>query len=263
MNVIKGLDDSEWLGVGGFGIVISHSTLLPAYGRHKTGGQRGAIAPSNAVKLLYDIDECKALIEEAQIQMAARKLLDGIVHVPQISTVLTEPIVWKGTQYLCGIAMERIPNVKRQGVKGGSMPLSEPVHIVLGDDPIDLDTSWGKTIGKPVGPNNPSRGFFASGEFLEDLWEEEGSAHTVDSVAFTMGRALRALVDGGIVPVDLEWIYGGDGAVHLIDFGLCRMGRVDPRSFFFQKGGEGLAYEIYVPHEGDRGYSALYRGYFG
>ena len=238
LHRIFDFSEAHLLGVGGFGIALSH-------------------VPNNAVKLLYDVDQCKALIEEAQLQIAAKKLLDakGIpVRVPRISAVLTEPVVWKGTPYLCGIAMERV-----QPPHG----FTDPVHIILGEDDSDLNQHWGKTISKPVGPNNPSRGFFASGDFLEDLWESEGRLHTVESVAYTMGVALRALVDGGIVPVDLEWIYGGDGNIHLIDFGLCRFGRVDPTTFFYKKGREGPASEIYNPHEGDYGWPEFVEGYFG
>jgi hypothetical protein len=130
---VYNFNESELLGVGGFGLALSHR-------------------PNNAVKLLYNIDDCKALREEAHIQNIARALLENIVHVPQISDYFTEPITWKGVQYLCGIVMERIHPVAG---------INEPVHMLLGYDQDDINLSWGKVIGKPVSLENPSRGFFA------------------------------------------------------------------------------------------------------
>ena len=232
---VYNFNDSELLGVGGYGIALSHK-------------------PTNAIKLLYNVDECKALREEARIQIAARKLLQDIIHVPRITDYFTEPITWKGVQYLCGITMERIYP---------AIGFNEPVHMLLGYDEDDVNQSWGKVIGKPVGSDNPSRGFFASSDFMEAIWEDDNSPLTLQQVAFTMGKALRTLIDGGIVPNDLEWIYGGDKQIHLVDFGLCRFGVVDLEQFFFQKGSEGLASEIYLPKPGFVGYPEYYYGFFG
>ena len=232
---VYNFDESELLGAGGFGIAVSHR-------------------PYNAIKLLYDIDECVALREEARIQINARKLLENIVHVPRISHYMTEPVAWKGVQYLCGIVMERIRP---------AVGFNESVHMLLGYDQDDANQRWGNVIGKPISQENPSRGFFASADFMEAIWEDDSCSLTLQHVAETMGRALRALIDGGIVPNDLEWIYGGDKQIHLVDFGLCRFGAVDPMTFFFQKGSEGLASEIYLPTPSSVGYPEYYYGFFG
>ena len=233
LHRIFNFNDSEVLGVAGFGIALTHS-------------------PYNAVKLLYDITECEALREEAKLQIAACTILRNIVRVPNITDVFTEPVTWKGIQYLCGIAMERIsfPEV-----------FNEPVHILLGYDEPDANQSWGKQMDQPVGPNNSTRGFFASADFMEAIWEDEGSSMTVETVAYTMGKALRALIDGGIVPVDLEWLWDGN-EIWLVDFGLCRFGNVDPTIFFFQRGKEGLYSELYTPKEKEKGYAEYYAGFF-
>ncbi len=227
-------NDSEVLGVGGFGIALTH-------------------APNNAVKLLYDIEECNALRNEAKLQVVAETLLRNIVRVPKITDVFTEPVIWKGKQYLCGIAMERVPFPEG---------FDEPVHMLLGYHESDVNQSWGKHIGQPIGPNNPTRGFFASADCMEAIWEDENQVNmTIGNVAYTMGKALRALIDGGIVPVDLEWLYSNN-EIWLIDFGLCRFGKVDPATFFFQNGKEGLYSELYTPKEGDKGYTEYFAGFF-
>ena len=88
-----------------------------------------------------------------------------------------------------------------------------PVHIVLGlaDDHPDIDQPWGGDLKRPVSPDNPPRGFHAGAAMMDAIWADEGRTDiTVDSVAHTMGRALGTCVRGGIIPLDIEFIYGGD-----------------------------------------------------
>ncbi len=227
------LNSSEILGAGGYGIVFS-------------SGRK-------AVKLLYDLGACKGLYREAKLQEWARGLLDGIVQVPQIYSYMNHSVLVKGTQYLCGIEMERIPVLPDFG---------EPLHMLLGfSDPDEANRSWGRSTAKPVGPDNPSRGFFASPEFLEEILEADGL--TLEGVARTMGIALRALIDGGILPNDLEWIYGGSGRIYLIDFGLCEFGTAEPDDFLNRQGSSGLRGDIYIPQKGDRGYREFLEGFLG
>lgn len=230
------------LGAGGYGIV------------YRSG--------RNAVKLFYDLDCARAIEKEAAIQKRAREILDGILFVPEIYSVQAQPVAIEGRHYLCGIEMERIPILEKFG---------EPLHTLLGYHGEDINISWGKTTALPVGPGNPSRGFFAGPDLLEKILEDESCLHkaetqvsdgiTLECVAYTMGRALRGLLDGGILPIDLEFIYGGGGRLYLIDFGLCEFGRADPEEFLERQGSSGLRGDIYVPHEGDRGYREFLEGF--
>jgi hypothetical protein len=111
-----------------------------------------------------------------------------------------------------------------------------------------------------VSATNPPRGFFASSYTLEDIWEDEESDMTIDKLAYQMGKAHRLMLDHGILPIDLEWVWS-QGSLWVIDFGLCEYGWTDPRSFLENGSSNGLKHDFYVPHAGDRGYEEFMRGY--
>ena len=223
-------DTSEILGAGGYGIVFSFG--------------------SRAMKLLYDLGASKDLHREAQIQERARKILEGIVRVPEIFSVRNLPVAVKSHRYLCGIEMGRIPFLEE---------IKEPLHILLGYHGDDSNTSWGRSSATAIGPENPSRGFFAGPDLLEEIFADDGI--TLEGVARTMGVALRALLDGGILPNDLEFLYGGGGKIYLADFGLCEFGTADPEEFLNRQSSSGLRGDIYIPHRGDRGYEEFLEGF--
>lgn len=196
--------------------------------------------PTTALKLLYDLEACEALRHEAKLQQAAANALKGFpVHVPNILSTITEPLQVAEKWYLCGIEMERIPIIPEFG---------EPIHMLLGYDGDDIDTSWGRHTSQPVGPNNPSRGFFAGQEMLEAIWKNERIALTIEDVSYTMGTATKKLLAAGIIPTDLEWIYGGAGRIYLIDFGLCRFGHLTSREYLERPNLH--ATDMYLPHNG-------------
>ncbi len=227
-------DTSQILGAGGYGIVVK--------------------AHTRAIKLFYDNTAYTSLKMEAELQRTAATLLSGIVKVPHIDAVTTSQFTWKFTQYLCGIAMKA---VKAPPEFGGHQ-----LHLLLGYDGSDIDTVWYKDSSKPAGPDNPPRGFFAGPETMEDYWESVGSKWTIECSAYTMGFALATLIAGGIVPIDLEFVYGADDELCLIDFGLCRFGQVEPSAFLQARGTEGLASELYIPQEGYRGRAEFLAGFY-
>jgi hypothetical protein len=149
--------------------------------------------------------------------------------------------------------MERIPTIPE---------MNEQVHMLFGYSDDTINTSWGKQMSQPVSETNPSRGFFAGTDMIQAILDDEGRPTTIDRLCYTIGRTLRTLIEGGIVPIDLEFIYAGNGMIALLDFGLCRFGNVDPESYFTQSEKEGLASELYVPKKGLIGYEAYYNGYF-
>lgn len=225
---IMNLDSSEILGAGGYGIIFS--------------------SDRKAVKLLYDLNACRGLYREAKLQERARELLDGIVRVPRIYSYMDHSILVNETPYLCGIEMERIPILSEFG---------EPLHMLLGyNDPDDINKSWGRATEVPIGSDNPSRGFFAGPDLVEEILEADEL--TLEGLARIMGTALRKLLDGGILPNDLEWIYGGGGRIYLVDFGLCKFGSMNPVEFL---NSSWVRRDIYIPHEGDRGHIEFLEGF--
>lgn len=233
------LRDAAIVGAGGYGIVVRKPADTTAY------------------KLLYDTQTIADLHEESALQTFCHRLFtarpDIGVSVPPVTWSSTTPTTFREKQYLCGIGMTYLPP---------PLDFTEQVHIVLSETAGDLDVEWGKTIGQPVSDTNPTRGFFASAETMEWIWQQEGSAMTVERMAWTMGAAFRCMIDAGVVPIDLEWVWSG-GRPWLIDFGLCRFGRVDPRALLQKGGWGGLATDFYWPHAGERGHDEFLRGYLG
>jgi hypothetical protein len=223
------------IGAGGYGIVV----------RSK--------GDSTAYKLLYDTDACSELQNEITMQRASYVLLSRYpyVGVPNITWTTSEPILFRGVHYLCGIGMTYLQP---------PLDFTEQVHIILSNKVNDVDTEWGRQIGKPVSEINPTRGFFASRETLEWIWSQEKSSMTIERMAWIMGSVYRILLDGGILPTDLEWVWSG-GKPWVIDFGLSRFSVTDPWTFLYKHGLEGLADDFYRPHQGERGYDEFMKGF--
>ncbi len=229
-------NNSEIIGAGNFGLVVSNSNKS-----------------KKVTKLFYDMVKCSVLPLEASIQIAARKALQGIALVPCIEHVYSYPIRFQDNDYLCGITMERVP-----------MPegFSTPVHMLLGYDQYDIDTEWGRDMKLPVGPNNPPRGFHAGPEMLTAIWEDEGCDLTLEKLAYIMGKGTSAMLDAGIYPFDIEWIYGGHGKIYVIDFGLAEFRTVDKNAYLHGNSSQSLAVNYYVPKPGMRGYTEFVEGFY-
>lgn len=221
------------LGAGSFGIVIS-------------------VAAANAYKLFYDIRSSAAIVREARIQERARALLQGIVNVPRIHNIYNEQVSYKSQEHLCGLEMDRVPIPEQ---------FDHQVHILLGYQDDDIDSVWSRDYRNPVSEVNPARGFYAGPEMMEAIWEDEGCGMTISDVAYTMGRAYSMLLAGGIIPYDVEWIYGGQGQLYLIDFGLCEEGVMSKKSFLEGGSSQSIAADYYVPCRGFRAYDDFLRGY--
>jgi hypothetical protein len=76
-----------------------------------------------------------------------------------------------------------------------------------------------------------------------------------------MGLALGRLIIHNIIPLDVEFIYGGDGDIYMLDFGLCESGAMDPWVFFHGRSSQTLGVNYYIPRKGMRGYDSFYKGY--
>jgi hypothetical protein len=191
------------LGAGHYGIVLETPT-------------------KDALKIYKDCNS--AIKTESKIQMRVYCIFAQ--HLPQVKVPIileTESICisYTGVPHLSGIRMERLPP---------PLDYSTQVHTVLGYHGSDIDTTWGMRITEPVSPTNPPRGFFASTYTLEDIWEDEGSTMTIERLAYLMGRAHRLMLENGILPIDLEWVWS-KGSLWVIDFGLCEFGHADTIQF--------------------------------
>jgi hypothetical protein len=229
------MDSYPVVGAGHYGIVVQSK-------------------PTEVLKLFKDYQDCEVMKKEARIQQDVYNLLKQRlpqVQVPPITVCAENIVTYQGSKYLYGIGMKYLEPPVGFDVQ---------VHVVLGYKGSDIDTVWGMHIGEPVSATNPPRGFFASSYTLEDIWEDEGSSMTIEDIAYQMGKAHRLMLDHGILPIDLEWVWS-QGSLWVIDFGLCEYGWTDPCSFLENGSSNGLKHDFYVPHAGDRGYEEFMRGY--
>lgn len=225
------------VGAGGYGIVVQHHA-------HRVS------------KLFrYEaISDMQCINNEAMMQIAARSILSQYVpdvYVPQIWDVQCETINYQSASYIFGIEMDFLHPPSG---------FDEQVHMLLGYHGDDIDESWGVRTAEPVSASNPTRGYFASPSTLQDIWTDEDSQMNIETLAATMGKTYRCLLNNNILPIDLEWVWSG-GKPCLIDFGLCVYGKKDPFVFLETKGLVGLASDFYIPHLGDRGYEEFMAGF--
>jgi hypothetical protein len=235
MTLLSTINSYELIGAGNFGLVVQSS-------------------PTDVIKLFKDTTDRQSVRKEADIQTKIHGLCKNYlpeVYVPEITCVSTKLVHYKGKSYLSGITMNYLKP---------PVGYTTQVHTLLGYDESDIDCVWGMRTTDPVSPTNPPRGFFASPYTLEDIWEAEGSSMTIEHLATLMGKAHRLMVEHGILPIDLEWVWSG-GRLCVIDFGLCEYGHVDPIKLLEDKSSIGLATDFYIPHKGDRGYDAFLEGY--
>jgi hypothetical protein len=137
---------------------------------------------------------------------------------------------------------------------------NEMVHTALGYFGPDKNASWGRITSQPVDESNPTRGFFADANHLEDIWEAEESTMTIERLSYLMGKASRTLVDHGIMPIDVEYVWS-KGQIYMIDFGLCKYKHIDPQIYLEMGGIDGLLSDVYIPHTGDEGHESFLQGY--
>jgi hypothetical protein len=209
-----------------------------------------------AIKLFRSLTQCDKITKEAKLQKKVSRLLKQYVpevYVPHITFLSNLLIRYKHTSFLCGIGMTYLQPPETY---------TEAVHMCLGYHDNDLDTSWGLRLGEEVSEINPTRGFFAGPYTLEDIWEDEGSSMTIERLGFLMGKTYRCLIENGIVPTDIEWIWS-KGRPYVIDFGECTEEYVDPIKLLNKGGSDGLLSDFYIPHKGDRGYEEFLKGYLG
>lgn len=224
------------IGAGGYGLVVKSRS-------------------KDVYKLFFDLNACAELKKEVIFQQKVKNILQKYlpeVGVPNVTYFSDKQITdFQNQKFLCGIGMEYLPPPS---------DFEEAVHIILGQSGDDLNTSWGQKQSLPVSETNPTRGFFASPEMMEAIWEEEGSEMTLTKMSELMGRAYRILIDHGIVPTDVEWVWS-KGKPWMIDFGLFEEKTIHPKTFLASTGVSGLSSDFQVPHKGDRGQESFLHGF--
>lgn len=224
------------LGAGGYGLVVESS-------------------PARATKLFYEANKDAVIDEYEYLTMAYDILHDKIENLAVVKPyrLNNHPVCFQGNIYLSGFEMEALDE---------PLDFGEQVHCLLGYRGNDIDDSWGRLRSQKVSEKNPTRGFFASPKTLEEIWKEEKSSMTLSKLANSMGQATKLLLQGGLLPIDVEWVWS-NGKIYLIDFGSCR--KIKPyniQSYLHSMGSEGLGSDIYLPHTGFPNYENFLEGFY-
>lgn len=222
------------LGAGGYGLVVESS-------------------PGRATKLFYEANRDTVIDEYEYLTMAYDILHGKIENVEVVKPyrLNNHPACFKGNIYLSGFEMEALNE---------PLDFVEQVHCLLGYRGDNIDESYSKISSKKV--ISGSRGFFASPKTLVDIWEEEGSSMTLSTLANKMGQATKLLLQGGLLPVGVEWVWS-NGKVYLIDFGSCKI--IKPyniQQYLYDIRLEGLGSDIYLPHPGYPNYDDFLEGFY-
>ena len=218
------------------------------------GGGYGLVAlkDDKATKYFYDIESCEKIKEEAAIQKRVRQIfIDNKVNirVPEIYNLYNFNQKINDKTMLYGIEMEYVPILK--AIDG----INSQIHLAFGYTQDDIDSEW------IVKDSNIPRGFYASQEMIELILEERKSKLSIDDITTTMGKGIALLLTNNIIPNDVEWILDNDLNIWMIDFGLCREGKISLEKYLHKTGVEGLANDIYVPKKGMKGYERFIESY--
>lgn len=217
------------------------------------GGYGIAVKPTREniiIKLIYDLDSCIMMKSEASVQAKAHKILAtyfSLVSIPEIFFFKKSVVSYQKHPYLCGIGMEYLPP---------PLNYTETIHIILSSLDDQINVSRGRKTQEPISEQNPTRGFFAGPDTLEEIWDLENSEMTIEKMAYLMGITMSVLLNNGIILDDEEWIWA-NGKPCIIDFGMCREGYMESSVYLEYI----LKYNEYIPHKDDRGFNEFLMGY--
>lgn len=215
------MDEYTPLGHGSSGIVVYGLTPYPPH----------------ALKLYSAPADEAAILREGSIQAAAARTLPHTLRVPAVHTVLRRPFIFEDADYIAGIYMDPVPGHSELG--------GEQLHIPLG---VNLERDeW-----------HPG-GFFPTVSTFAKYLEFRHARHTIETIAYTMGKAHRTLLDAGIIPDHVKFLYGADGCIWIIGFRHCRTGYMDPIRWLNDRRHREV--EPYAPREGQRGRAEYITGF--
>jgi hypothetical protein len=120
---------------------------------------------------------------------------------------------------------------------------SDTFHITLGT----TSNEWSYRVG--------TSGFYGGPTALEHIWDEEGSeTMEIDELAYLMGRALRIIINGGIVPRRVRWIWSKK-ALYMTHFDDCLWETISVDKYLSER-----EKDIYLPNACYEGYESFVRG---
>ena len=252
------------LGSGGFGMIVSSTT------------------GNNVVKLFYKEDTCGEMGKEYEAFVTAYNALEDNplpqLSIPEPKKLDNRTITFRNTTFQCGIEMKRVTPIPSMTDKRNGM-----VHVVLKEsykDSGSVNKEVGRRYGETISNQNPSRGFFATGSYIESdilpilTGGQKGDIRNINDIAYKMGYAFALLVTiAEMYPNDVEYCLGIiDGVLNVVimDFGMCApidySNTVEHITKYTLTGdpkaihGTGVANDFYFPENDDPTFPSFIRG---
>jgi len=218
----------EVIAAGGYGVIISDGKTV--------------------TKLHHKAESCMAGKNEYYIAKRVHNAFKAAhcLTTPEPLGYTMKSTTFGGKEFMCSFSMERI-----RGIKFGGRELL--VHATLSRP--DYDTELAQNQNKPVGPDNPTRGWHAGEKSLKSRTGVDPA-----KIAHRMGSAIvRMVMDAKVYPFDVEYLVGKKQSLIVLDFGLAEL---IPKEDFedmdslvqklFEDGDSshnamGIAYDIYYP----------------
>lgn len=98
------------------------------------------------------------------------------------------------------------------------------IHICLNDTISKKDREWRREDDEDIGEDNPTRGFFASEEYIRDLLKRYKSKLKIQDIIYRMGYLFSMMIFGAsIYPIDVEYgLTTRENEIYIsaIDFGI-------------------------------------------
>lgn len=235
------------IGAGGFGKVIKHES------------------DPTVVKLYYTKQSCDESAKEYNALEKAYSAVEPLyiqgeqIYVPKPIGFESIPHAWKGEDFQCVLHLGYVNHLPEY---------SGLVHTIFKEEyKRFFNKDVGREYMKPVAPGNPSRGFFATGSYLDAVLlpnltaEQKGLLISAKDIAYRLGLLYGLLVIGGIYPFDVEFSLGVvKDRLHLIalDFNLAmpiesttEPSDVANRLVHGTGGISGAGEDLYMPYTGD------------
>lgn len=213
MNIID-IDESKYdvIGSGGFGKIIYNKF------------------DKSVIKLIYTLDDCfTGELEYKKHIKTYNKIQELLIYNKnlQISTpeplgFLNDKVLYDGKLYGCGYSMRYIPHLNI---------LDGLIHIIFkSEHKKNFNRFVGRKYNEEISKDNPSRGFFADIQYIEDNILPyipnvvKKRINSGDDIALNMGILYGTCIFGSkMMPIDAEYVLSFENnelTVTLLDYGM-------------------------------------------
>jgi hypothetical protein len=260
---MESADYNQIIGAGGYGIIIKHDI------------------ENSVMKLLYNARNCNESEIEFRIHSEIyEKLLPYLsqpgsqICMSQPMDFSNEPILKFDNRFICNYRMSLIHALYGQIL----------YHIILKEEYNEIfNKEIGRSYSQPVSEKNPSRGFFATSLYIQDIILDslpdkvKGNIRYISDIIYRMGYLFGLTVFlAEYIPYDVEYVLGLNDqeklCVVMLDFGMVRKISFNPDEIIIKKQKQKLDMivrdlteirdiDLYFPYSDDYQYGSFLEGF--